>query len=920
MNSLKNMSFTFKNFKIGLHFISLFLISLNLQSQSSGIKGVVTDETNTPLEMVSVAILNPKNNSFLRYTTTDENGIFSLSDIPKDSILIQFNLLGFKSFSKKLVYKNQLIDLKTIVLKEEVNSLNEIVIAAVIPIQIKKDTISFNANSFKVNYDDNIEGLLNKLPGIEIEEGKVVAQGNNVTKIFVDGKEFFGGDPSIVLKNLSADIIAKIEVIDKKSDEAELTGVSDGNKEVVINFTLKKTKKNRGFGKVATGIGLNNRYFSNLNYNQFNSKSQLSVIGKFNNINITGSNIQSFLQNADGVSDDSQDNSESDFITPQRNLNGFLKTAVVGLHYGKEIKKKESLNADYLYNSSENRGISNTNRVFFSNTNNFNYKSDNSYLNTTDNHNLNFNYENKSNKTNSLKIKGRFYSDKRVSNLKREGLFFNSDDELVTSNDNQSNNQNNRNFGNLKLNYYLRLPKEGRSFNSGFNIVVNNFDRINNQNSFISRNLNKTVPSNTNFETKRDEDINTIDLNFKFKYTEPLGGNHYLNTEGTAQLLLGRENTNQSRETTKTTTVQDLLEFNYEYTQHSFKTKFSHSYNKSTLNVSSGLEFQTLRRSFGEIDKASFIREELYANPYFFFQYKPERGKKYRFVYKKYIRAPRPTQTNPFFNDLNPYSIKTGNSDLKTEKINSFSFLANINDFKSTIRFNTRIQYLHSYDAIIRNVSINDDFIRTSSYQNNGTKERLKAQFNFGKKVNSLGLRFNIKNRFTYNAVNSFVNYDLNNVVSKDYLTSFIIQNSSKRKIDLKTGATYQVNNTSFSIENDLNRKYTTQKYFGMIDFDFSKRLNFNTQFDYIVYADNNFSIKQELPIWNAAVSYSLTNKNNIVKLVFIDLLNKNIDVFRRSTLNYFEETNLQSLGRYVVMSYTFRLNSRSKNKVKMNK
>ena len=911
------MFLTNKKVKILTLYMLLFCFYGNLHSQSSGIKGIVVDEAKVPLELVSVAVLNPKDKTFLTYTTTDEKGIFSLSDVPKDSILIQFNLLGFKSFSKKLVYNNKLIDLKTIILKEEVNSLDEIIIAAVIPVQIKKDTISFNANSFKVNHDDNIEGLLNKLPGIEIEEGKVVAQGNTVTKIFVDGKEFFGGDPSIVLKNLSADAISKIEVIDKKSDEAELTGVSDGNKEVVINFTLKKSKKNRGFGKVASGIGLDNRYFSNLNYNQFNSKNQLSVIGKFNNINITGSNIQSFLQNADGIADDSDDDSENDFIKPQRNLSGFLRTAVAGIHYGKEIKKKESLNADYFYNSSENSGISNTSRVFFSNSNNFNYKSDNSYLNTTDNHNLNFNYQNKSNKTNSLKIKGRFFSDKRASNLYREGLFFNPDDELVTSNDNKSMNHNNRSYGNLNLNYYHRLPKKGRSFNTGFNIVINNSARINNQNTFITRNLNKSNPFNTNFEIKRDEDIKTTNLNLRFKYTEPLGGNHYFNTEGIAQLLSGKEHTNQSRETTKTTTVLDDIQFNYEYIEHSFKTKLSHSYNKSVLNISSGIELQTLQRNFGEINKTSFIREELYVNPFFFFQYKPKRGKKYRFTYRKFIRAPRPTQTNPFFNDLNPFSIRTGNPDLKTEKTNSFLLIANINDLKSTISFNARLQYLHSQDAIIRNVSIDEDFIRTSSFQNNGTKERFLAQFNFGKKVNSLGLRFNIKNRFKYNIVNSVVNFDLNKVVSEDFLTSFIVQNSRKRKMDLKAGVTYQINNTSFSIENDLNRKYTTQKYFGMIDFDLSKRLNFNTQFDYIIYADNNFSIRQELPIWNAAMSYSLTSKNNIVKLVFIDLLNRNIDVFRRSTLNYFEETNLQSLGRYIVFSYTYRLNNGHKKKKK---
>ena len=510
--------------------VLLFSLSNNIYSQSTGIKGIVTDEAKIPLEMVSVAVLSPKDNSFLSFTTTDEKGMFLLKDIPKDSIVIQLNLLGFAQYSKKLVYKKKLIDLKTIVLKEDVSTLDEIVIAAVIPIQIKKDTVSFNANSFKVNYDDNIEGLLNKLPGIELEEGKIVAQGTTVTKIFVDGKEFFGGDPSIVLKNISADAIAKIEVIDKKSDEAELTGVNDGNKEVVINFTLKKSKKNRGFGKVAAGLGLDNRYFSNLNYNQFNSESQLSVIGKFNNINITGSNIQGFLENADGIADDSGDDSEDDFNKSQKSLSGFLKTAVAGIHYGKELKKKEDFNIDYFYNLSENNGVSNTNRVFFSRTNNFNYKSDNSYLNTSDNHNLNFNYNNKSNKTNSLRIKGRFYSDKRASNLNREGFYYNNIEELVTTNNRISENTNLKEYGNINLNYYQKLAKKGRSFNTGFNIDVNNSGRNSNQNTFITRNINQTNPSNTNFEILRDEDLNAANIFIVLvsaALIRPLGLNFY---------------------------------------------------------------------------------------------------------------------------------------------------------------------------------------------------------------------------------------------------------------------------------------------------------------------------------------------------------------------------------------------------------
>ncbi|SDR68523.1 Outer membrane receptor proteins, mostly Fe transport [Polaribacter sp. KT25b] len=894
----------------------VFCFSTNYYSQKTGIIGVVVDDSNQPLEMVSVALLSTKESLFLSYTTTDVKGAFHIDDIPKDSILLQLNFLGFTTYSKKIIYKKKLIDLDTIVLKEDISSLDEIVISAVVPVQIKKDTVSFNANSFKVNYDDNIDGLLSKLPGIEIDEnGSIVTQGTTVTKVMIDGKEFFGGDPSIVMKNISADAIAKVEIIDKKSDEAELTGVSDGNKEIVINFRLKKEKKNRGFGKLSAGVGLDNRYFGNINYNQFNTKNQLSIIGKFNNINITGSNIQGFLENADGVADDSGDDTDGDFSNNKKSLSGFLITAVTGVHFGTEIKKKESLSGDYFYNSSENSGLSETNRISFTSLNNFNFKSKNNFLNTSENHNLNFNYENKSSKKSSLSLRGLFYSDDRNYKLDRGGSYFNTDEELVTENNLSSENSNLKKFGNINFNYYQRLQKKGRSFNVGFNTVITSLDRENNQNMLITRGLNTSSTTMQEVITFRNEDNSTQLFNLRFKYTEPLGGNHYLNTEVFADFLTGKEQTNQFRKTIKTTTVEDLLEINYNYFQNIMKSKISHSYNTSKLNISSALELQNLRREFGQEQEEQFIKEQLFFNPSIFFQYKPQRGRKYKFVYKKLIKAPRPSQTNPFVNDLNPYFIKTGNVDLKPEKVNSFQMLLNINDLKTSLGFNAKLQYNHTKDAIIRNITIDDDFIRASSYQNNGKKEQFKAEGSFTKKLSKLGIRLSLKNKYLYNSSNSIINFNLNTVVSEDFSTNFIIQNIRKNKVDLKAGVYYSENNTGFSIEKDLDRKFTTQKYFGMIDFDVTKKFNFNTQLDYIFYEDNSFSIHQEIPVWNAAISYSLSKSNNIFKLVFIDLLDKNVDVFRRSTLNFFEETTSQSLGRYIILSYTYKLNGIGKKK-----
>jgi hypothetical protein len=891
-------------------FFSKFTIS-----QSSSIKGIVVDPQKAPLEFVSVALLNPKDSTLVNYTITDSKGAFQITETSRDSILLQLSSLGFTPYYKTIVYQNELVDLKTIILEEELNTLDEIMISAVIPIQIKKDTVAFNANSFKVNYDDNIEELLKKLPGIEIDsEGNVVAQGNEVTKIFVDGKEFFGGDPSIVLKNLSADAISKIEVIDKKSDEAELTGVSDGNKEVVINFTLKKTKTQQGFGKASVGIGLESKYFTNLNYNKFSSKTQLSVIGKFNNINITGSNIQSFLKNADGIADDSDDDNNG---TP-KSLSGFLTTGVTGFNIGHEFKKKESFNLDYFYNHSNNNGLSNSSRITFANANNFSNKSENVFDNSSNDHNLNFNYKNKSHKMHSLIVRGGLTFDKRTADLVRDSDFLNNSGDLTTTNNFDLKNNNKRASGKLNINYYQRFLKARRSFGSNFNALSINTTRNNDQNTYITRNIGKTNESQRYLLTLRDESSNTTLTNFNFNFTEPLWKNHYFKVITSARIKNQKDNANQSKTTTISETEEaESLAFQFQNKEYNYLTKFAHSYNTEIFNISTGIQIQDLNRAFGETGLNPITKNQFYVNPSLNITYTPKKGTKHKFAYNRLITSPSSNQITTVVNDLNPYSIRKGNPDLKTQKIDNISLSNTIHDFKSALSFHSKIQFRYSKDAIISTVIIDEDYIKIRSYENRGNRKELNTSISFSKKINSLGLRYSLKNKNSYKTSNAVVNLENNDVSSQDYLFGFTLENYNKNIFDIKIGATYDINTTTFSIKNDLNRKFTKQRYFLMLDYDISKKISFNTQFDYIVFKDNKFSDNQELPIWNAAISYAFSNnKNNIMKLVFIDILDKNEDISRRSTLNYFEETVTESLGRYIVLSYTYRLhNGKKKNK-----
>lgn len=891
----------------------LFTSFVSLAQTKNGIIGKVFEENNQPIEAATVTLLNPKDSTYIDYTITNTTGYFNLDKAKEGNYILQISSMGFESFFKNINFNTDLLDLKTIVLKEESFALDGITLTAVVPIQIKQDTIAYNANSFKTNPDDNLEELLTKLPGLEIDaDGNINAQGNEVAKIMVDGKEFFGGDPSIVLKNLSADAIANIEIIDKKSDEAELTGVDDGNKQMVINFTLKKTKKNNGFGKVSAGMGLDSKYFSNLNYNKFTSKTQFSVIGKLNNINVTGSNIQGFLKNANGIADESDD--EEDNNQQNKSLSGYLKTGVAGINVGHEFKDKESLNIDFFYNLSDNEGVSNTKRINFSNNSNFDFRTENTFNNSSNNYNLNFDYKNKSNKNNSLLVKGKFTKDNIDYTTNRDGFYFNELNELATSNILASNNKRDKSLADVTINFYQRLAKLGRSFNVGLRTTANNSNRLNNQTTLITRKQNTNSPTTSNIDAIRDEGFSTTMVNLNFKYTEPLGNNNYIKLETYVRNRTNNEDVHQSKTTISTTAKDELLAYKYKHIENSTQTRLVHSYNPDKLNTYAAIELQELSRTFGVLTEADIVSSKLYVNPMANIVYKPVRGQKYRLNYRKTVRNPNSFQSSTVINDINPYNIRKGNPDLNAEKTNAFTINTVVHNFKSDLSFNTRFDYQNTADAIIRSVTIDDDYIRTISYQNSGKKERFNSNISFSQKLKDIGLRYTFKNKNTYTSANSIVNLQTNKVKSTDIMLSLLLENNTKSTLDVKAGVTYSTNNTTFSIENNLDRKYTKQQYFVMFDKDFTKKLSFNTQLDYLVFVDDKFKSNQKLPLWNSTISYAFSkNKSNILKLVLIDLLDKNINIERRSTINYFEETESESLGRYIILSFTHKLRGTKK-------
>src|SRR5690554_6505507 len=271
--------------------IFIFFISVHSYSQNFKVSGTLIDEeTQNPLEAATVFMETVQDSTLITYTITDRNGKFVLhgnTSVKKTRVNIGF--VGYRSFQKEIDLNRPVQDLGNIPIAVSVASLDEVVVKSRAPITIKKDTLEFNVASFKTKKDATVEDLLKELPGVEVDEaGKIKVNGKEVSKILVNGKPFFGDDPTITTKNLTKEIIDKVQIVDSKTKSEAFTGEVTDGEEKTINLTISEEKNKGDFGRVAAGGGTDQRYEFAGMLNYFNNDQRVSVLAGGNNINSPG--------------------------------------------------------------------------------------------------------------------------------------------------------------------------------------------------------------------------------------------------------------------------------------------------------------------------------------------------------------------------------------------------------------------------------------------------------------------------------------------------------------------------------------------------------------------------------------------------------------------------------------------------------
>ena len=276
--------------RILLSVLGLFLLILNLKAQS--ISGIVRDSTdNILLKNASISVLRAKDSILVKYTRSNELGEFNMTNLAEGKYLLLVTFPDYADYVDNFTLKkDETKDFGKINLLLKTRLLQEVIFKGeALQVRVKGDTTEFDANTFKVQPNAKVEDLLRQLPGITVDkDGKITAQGETVSRVLVDGEEFFGDDPTLVTKNIRSDMVDKVQLYDDKSENAKFSGIDDGVRNKTINLKLKEDKKKGVFGKLDAGGGNDDFYTTQGLLNFFNNKKKFSVYSTYGNTRRTG--------------------------------------------------------------------------------------------------------------------------------------------------------------------------------------------------------------------------------------------------------------------------------------------------------------------------------------------------------------------------------------------------------------------------------------------------------------------------------------------------------------------------------------------------------------------------------------------------------------------------------------------------------
>lgn len=914
-------------------FLILFTTSEVFSQQSIIVKGVVRTIDGKPLANASV-LLYYKSAKDSSRVSSGNNGEFIFANVKAKNIALIVSYVGYNTFTSSYDFTNvsgvQSID--NIIMIPGSSTLENVTLESS-KIQIKEDTVSYLVDSSMYRKNDNVEDLLKKLPGVQVDKsGTVTAQGKEVTKVKVNGKDFFGGDVRTATKELNADMVDKIQIIDDYGDQAALTGVKDGDPTKTMNIQLKKDKNKGYFGKVSAGAGTEQRYQASVSLNKFNNEQQISLLGNLNNTNastfsfggIGGSmgNMMMSMAKSMGIG---QGGGGIGATLGNFGINdGIGTTKSIGLNYADKWSSKINVNGSYTYSEKAISTIKAIGKQNFSadfpNTNN---QQSTDYT-VTDNHRFNFNLEYNIDSFNYLKFTPNISYKKTNSDFYEAHVILDKDERKIsdgTIDEFAISKLPNLN-GNLLLNH--RFHKKGRNLSvnlNGSKSSTRGTDDISNQN-YIYGQLPGPGPfpggsSFSGFNRQYiPQDNDNSSFGIRVSYNEPLSKkrslefNYAYNYQFTGN---DRQTYNVDSASSDKNYVDSLSSiYSNVYIINRVGVNFKTNAKKYNYTVGLAVQAGSIESDNAINNKDNYTQHLVNFYPVIRFAYNFSRSRSFNLNYNGSSSQPGYSQLNPATDNSNSLYITKGNPDLKPEFTNTLSTRYNNFDFISGNVFFGSISGSFTTDKIVTNTRQLGFGRQEITYLNTDGFFTVTAFYNISRPRQNRKYVFNWGGNIIYNNNISFINSERN--IAYNWVFGQRISEDFKIKKWLETNATvnYSLNSTKNSLTlsgisntttNTWNLANTTRVFITedfIISYDIDKTFNSG-------YSGN---VNANPLVVNSTIEKQFLKKKNLsVKLQAFDIFNENKGISRSVTGSEITDTRTNRLSRYFLLSFVLRLN-----------
>ena len=894
----------------------MILFSPMAFAQQSGVNvtgSVVEQGSDTPIEQATVRLLNVKDSAMVRGVVSARNGSFTLKNVKKGSYLLHITFIGYDPLYQPLQItgKKNPVNVGKLELSDGAIELGEAVVIGKAPeVTVRNDTVEYNADSYKVTEGSVLEDLLKKMSGVEVDsEGKITVNGKEVKKVMVDGKEFFSDDPKVASKNLPAKMIDKLQVLDKKSDMAQMTGFDDGEEETVINLTVKPGMKQGWFGNAYGGYGSKDRYEGNAMVNRFVNNDQITFMGGANNTNNMGfSDLASTMFSGMGGGGGRRGGFGAG--------SGITSSGNAGLNFSKEFKPdKLTLGGNTRYSHSDNDARSKSDRQNILPGDSSSYDNSEAMSRTkSDNFGVDFRLEWKPDTMTQLIFRPSFSFSHSMNDNFSDATTL--DNERDTVNTNKSSNYSESNGYNLNasIDFSRKLNNKGRVFSA--TLSGGNSDSYSdgmNRSDIVYFNQTDAL-KNSIIDQRSRYDNKGFNYRAYVSWVEPIGHNNFI--QATYSI------SQRKQEALKNVYNQDA-----DGIYNVLDSAYSQSYRNNFISQRASLSFKSQRAKFnytiglnldpsysssenfvGDTTLSKITRKVVNLSPMAQFNYMFDKRTNLRIMYNGRTSQPSMTQLQPVADISDPTNITIGNPDLNPRYTNNVF-----------IRFQQFTPEKQRAFMIMANGSyiINDIVSYTSYNQETGVKTTTYKNVN-GNYSGNVRMMLNtpLKNKkFSINSMTMASFANSNGYINEEKNTNRNLILSERGGIDFRSSyldlgvnGNIRYNATSNSLQKENNQNtfnygaggYTT--IYLPLNFKIESDVNWSTNSGY------GDGFKQNEVLWNASASKSfLKNNQGTLRFKIYDILQQRSNISRSVTASYIQDSEYNTLGSYFMVHFIYR-------------